>query len=139
MVPAAFVALPQLPLTANGKIDRALLPEPDRLRPDRGGRFVAPRTPAEELLAQIWIDLLGVDRVSVHDSFFDLGGHSLKATQLTSRVRDAFGVDVSLRRVFAAPTIEQFAGVVEELIEQEIESLSEEEAARLVDGREAGV
>ena len=139
MMPAAFVALPQLPLTANGKIDRALLPEPDRLRPDRGGRFVGPRTPAEELLAQIWIDLLGVDRVSVHDSFFDLGGHSLKATQLTSRVRDAFGVDVSLRRVFAAPTIEQFARVVEELIEQEIESLSEEEAARLVDGREAGV
>ncbi|HEY2736851.1 MAG TPA: amino acid adenylation domain-containing protein, partial [Thermoanaerobaculia bacterium] len=88
MVPAAFVHLDALPLTTNGKIDRAALPDPDWQRPELRGERVAPRTPIEEILAEIWQDLLGVEAIGIHDSFFDLGGHSLKAGQLVLRVRD---------------------------------------------------
>ncbi len=81
MVPAVFVLLDALPLMPNGKIDRRALPAPDRSRPELDKAFVAPRTPTEELLAEIWAQLLDIERVGVHDNFFDLGGHSLLATQ----------------------------------------------------------
>src|SRR5207244_101685 len=95
MVPSAFVVLDALPLTPNGKIDRRGLPAPDQARPDVAGSFVSPRTPTEELLAQIWADVLGRTQVGVHDDFFELGGHSLLATQIVARMRDVFQVDVS--------------------------------------------
>src|SRR5262249_18764989 len=82
MVPAAFVVLDALPLTPNGKVDRNALPAPEQQRPDWHGVFVAPRSPTEELLAALCAEVLGLDRVGIHDNFFDLGGHSLQAAQL---------------------------------------------------------
>jgi acyl-coenzyme A synthetase/AMP-(fatty) acid ligase len=86
MVPSAFVFLDRLPLTHNGKIDRKALPVPDQCRPELEEIYVAPRTPVEEMIAEIWAEVLKLDRVGVHDNFFDLGGHSLLATQIISKV-----------------------------------------------------
>ena len=113
MVPAVFVLLDALPLMPNGKIDRRALPAPDRSRPELDKVFVAPRTPTEELLAEIWARLLDVERVGIHDNFFDLGGHSLLATQLVSRMREVFQVEIPLRRLFEVPTVAGLAESIE--------------------------
>ena len=113
MVPAVFVLLDALPLMPNGKIDRRALPAPDRTRPELDKAFVAPRTPTEELLAEIWAQLLDIERVGIHDNFFDLGGHSLLATQVVSRVREAFQVEIPLRRLFEVPTVAGLAESIE--------------------------
>ncbi|HST62687.1 MAG TPA: condensation domain-containing protein, partial [Longimicrobium sp.] len=113
MVPGAFVVLEAFPVTANGKVDRAALPAPDT--PGSRGTYVAPRTPAEERMAGIWAEVLGVERVGGEDNFFELGGHSLLATQLVSRVREAFRTELPLRAVFEAPTLAELAGRVEAL------------------------
>jgi len=113
MVPAVFVLLDALPLMPNGKIDRRALPSPDRSRPELDKAFVAPRTPTEELLAEIWAQLLDLERVGVHDNFFDLGGHSLLATQVVSRMREAFQVEIPLRRLFEVPTVAGLAESIE--------------------------
>ena len=110
MVPAAIVALDALPLTPNGKVDRAVLPDPEH----QEAGFVAPRDPIEALLAEIWVGVLGVERVGAFDEFFALGGHSLLATQVVSRIREAFGVDLPLRALFEAPTLESLARRIEE-------------------------
>jgi acyl carrier protein len=105
MVPAAFVVLPGLPLTASGKVDRRALPAPEW----RGEVHVAPRTPLEEVLASFWQEMLGAERVGVHDSFFQLGGHSLQATRLIARVRTVFAVEIPVRRLFQTPILEALA------------------------------
>ncbi|MDY7092837.1 MAG: amino acid adenylation domain-containing protein [Acidobacteriota bacterium] len=102
MVPDAVMALAELPLTANGKIDRRALPDPETT----AGLGEPPATPSEELLAEIWQDLLSVPSVARQDDFFELGGHSLLATRLASRLRDAAGVDLALRAIFDHPTLE---------------------------------
>jgi acyl carrier protein len=109
MVPAAFVVLESLPLTANGKIDIRALPAPE-LRPEAA--FVAPRTPLEEQIAAIWQEILQVDRIGLHDSFWDLGGHSLLATKALARINEAFGVSLPLRTLFASPTLGELAAAV---------------------------
>ncbi|HEU4556305.1 MAG TPA: non-ribosomal peptide synthase/polyketide synthase [Longimicrobium sp.] len=114
MVPSAFVVMEAFPVTPNGKVDRAALPAPDTLG-SREGAYVAPRTPAEERMAGIWAEVLGVERVGGEDNFFDLGGHSLLATQLISRVREAFRTELPLRAVFEAPSLAELAGRVEAL------------------------
>ena len=112
MVPAAFIKMASFPLTQNGKLDRRSLPVPDGVRPDLKEVYVAPRTRVEEQLAGIWKEVLGIDKVGIHDNFFDLGGHSLLGTQLISRMRKIFNVDVPLRSIFDYPTLDRLAGVV---------------------------
>ncbi|MCP4656631.1 MAG: non-ribosomal peptide synthetase, partial [bacterium] len=109
MVPALFVFPEQLALTAAGKVDRRALATVALHRggPEEG--FVAPRSPSEELLAGIWKEVLGLDQVGVHDNFFERGGHSLLATQVISRVRQVAQVEIPLRELFEAPTVEGLA------------------------------
>ncbi len=110
MIPSAWLALPSLPLNANGKVDRAALArrveEAEGLVEDGGAE---PRTPDEELLAGIWAGLLGRERVGIHDDFFALGGHSLLATRVAARVSRVFGVDLPLSALFQAPTVAALA------------------------------
>ncbi len=110
MVPSAFVVLETLPLNPSGKVDRKALPEPARAAAAAG--FVAPRGLFEERLAEIWSELLRLDRVGAHDSFFALGGHSLLAARLVSRLRGAFTVEVPLRRIFEVPTLAALAAEI---------------------------
>ena len=103
---AIGICLPDgLPLTPNGKVDRDALPAPDQSRPELETAYIAPRTRTEELLAEVWVELLKLEKVGIHDNFFELGGHSLLATQVISRLRRAFGVDLPLRSLFETPTI----------------------------------
>jgi acyl carrier protein len=113
MVPSAFVVLPALPLTANGKVDRRALPAPDAaaLEPQRA--YVAPRTPTEEALAAVWAELLGRSPIGVHDDFFHLGGHSLLAARVVSRVREAFRVELPLASFFEGSTLAELAETIE--------------------------
>jgi amino acid adenylation domain-containing protein len=105
MIPAAFLKLDSMPLTANGKVDRrALAAMASAAEVEHGESYAAPRTPVEETLTALWAELLGLDRVGVHDEFFHLGGHSLLATRLVSRVRAMLGVEIDLCDVFEAPT-----------------------------------
>ena len=112
MLPAAFVVLDQMPLTASGKINYRALPDPDQQRPEGVTEFVAPRTPFEETLCGIWSDLLRIKRIGVNDNFFDLGGHSLLATQMVSRIRDAFQVELPLATLFEFPTISELTKAI---------------------------
>jgi len=144
MVPASFVVLEALPLTATGKVDRNALPEPEQVRPELAQVYVAPQTAVEEVLCGIFSEVLQVEPVGVRDSFFELGGHSLLATQISSRVRLAFQVELPLRRLFEAPTVEGLAEAIldhceeRERVEQTAElllklsTLSDEEAAQLL-------
>jgi amino acid adenylation domain-containing protein len=118
MVPGAFVVMERLPVTANGKIDRRALPVPER----DTDAYVAPRTAMEELLAGIWAEVLGLERVGATDSFFELGGHSLLAAQVIARVRRTLGVEVPLRNLFEAPTVEVLARTVEEQLIQSLDA-----------------
>ncbi|MGA7895551.1 MAG: amino acid adenylation domain-containing protein, partial [Candidatus Sulfotelmatobacter sp.] len=107
MVPSAYVQLDELPLNHNGKIDRKALPQPDRGTPEE--EYVGPRDPIEETLCGLWQEVLRRERVGVHDDFFKMGGHSLLAVQLTSRVRSAFAIEMPLSVLFAAPTAARMA------------------------------
>lgn len=113
MIPAAFVTLEALPFTPNGKIDRQALPASDSLRPDPEETFVAPGTPTEQQIADIWIQLLKLEQIGIHDNFFTLGGHSLLATQVISRLRQTFGIELPLQTLFEAPTVGELSDLIE--------------------------
>ena len=116
MVPAVYVILEMLPLTPNGKVDQQALPLPDDSRVGLRDEYIAPRTPTEQQLARIWSEILGVKEIGIHDNFFDLGGHSLMATQLVSRLRSAFEVEVLLSWIFEKPTVLEIAEQVDGML-----------------------
>jgi len=117
MVPTAIGLLSSLPLTSHGKIDRRALPAPYLEEVEQREIGVAPRTRNEELLSVIWADVLGREAVGIHDNFFDLGGHSLQATQVVSRIRDVFDVEMPLRALFENPTVAVLVTAIEMLRE----------------------
>jgi surfactin family lipopeptide synthetase C len=129
MIPSTFVVLAALPLTPNGKVDRRALLASDLTHTARADVFVAPRTPLEEALAGIWAGVLGLERVGVYDNFFDLGGHSLKAAQLVTRVRETFQVNLPVRSLFEATTV---ASMVELVVAQEARPGQSEKIARVL-------
>ncbi|XWK89437.1 MAG: non-ribosomal peptide synthase/polyketide synthase [Phormidium sp.] len=120
MVPSAFVFLESLPLTTNRKVDRRALPTPD-IQHDQRDKYVAPRTPVEEMLTQIWAQVLKIEQVGIYDNFFELGGHSLLATQLVSRIRNTFKVELPLRSLFAAATVSELAHLIGQLQQEDLE------------------
>jgi amino acid adenylation domain-containing protein len=129
MIPSWFVALPALPLTTNGKVDRKALPAPDGARPELEREFVPPEGPVQEKVAAIWAEVLRLERVGAHDNFFELGGHSLMATQVLSRMRDAFAIELPLRAIFDGPTV---AGLAEAIIQKELARADDDLLARLL-------
>jgi amino acid adenylation domain-containing protein len=144
MIPTTFVALDALPLTDTLKVDRKALPEPNGLRPEIAASYGAPRNSIEEALVKIWTDVLELDQVGVHDNFFDLGGHSLAATQVISRVVNTFPLQLPIKALFDSPTVAEMAKVIVEhqnknprnkelrKILNEVESLSDKEANSLM-------
>jgi acyl-coenzyme A synthetase/AMP-(fatty) acid ligase/acyl carrier protein len=112
MLPSVYVVLDKLPLTPHGKVDRQALPRPEGTERELDVPFVGPRNAIEEVLAEVFGEVLRVERVGVNDNFFDLGGHSLLATQLVSRVRKDFQPDLPLRKIFEAPTVAALAALL---------------------------
>jgi amino acid adenylation domain-containing protein len=131
MVPAVLVRVDALPLTANGKVDYSALPAPSTSNMLADDQFVGPRTMVEQRLAGILRPLLHVDRVSVKDNFFLLGGHSLLGTQLLTRINESFGVELSLLSLFDHPTLEEMSLEVEKLILAKVEAMSPEDRRAL--------
>ena len=115
MLPEAFVILKTLPLTPNGKVDHRALPAPDKSRNALATEFVPPRTLTEQIVADIWADILDREQIGIYDNFFDFGGHSLLATQVISRLRQAFKVDLPLRSLFEEPTIAKLVECMEKI------------------------
>ncbi len=115
MVPAALMRMDVLPLTSNGKVDRRALPAPDVSRASRKDTYVAPRTPAEQTLARIWGEVLGIEAPGVHDNFFELGGDSILSIQVISRARQA-GLAITPRELFQAPTIAELAAAAPQVV-----------------------
>jgi acyl carrier protein len=148
MIPWTFVVLDAIPLTPNRKVDRSALPAPEPSRPELKNPFIEPRTTVEEVLAKIWAEVLNLQQVGIHDNFFDLGGHSLRATQVVSRACKAFHVELPLRTFFENPTVSDLAVKIGEIQAQtpvdagdllrDLEALNEEEAERLISTAESG-
>jgi nonribosomal peptide synthetase DhbF len=149
LVPAHFVVLDRLPRTASGKIDRRSLPEPDRAA---AGEYVEPRSPIEQTLAGFWTDVLGKERVGLHDNFFDLGGHSLLAARLAARVRQEFQVELPISAVFENPVLGELAlALTRAMLDEdadiaqlldEVKDLSDERVRAIMDdetGSDAGI
>jgi acyl carrier protein len=130
MVPAAFVLLEAFPLTAHGKVDRKALPAPREAATGAERPVVEPRTPVEREMVDIWKELLRVERVSIYDNFFELGGHSLLLTQLASRIRAAFQVEIPLRVLFDVADV---VAMTEAIAERQVQQLDPGEMAALLD------
>jgi acyl carrier protein len=137
MVPASIMVIDRLPLTENGKVDRRALPVP--VAPHHlDVAHVDPRTGEEEILASIFSELLGAERVGVYDSFFELGGHSLLGAQLIAKLRDVFAVELTLRSLFDAPTVTKLSARIEAALLAKFEAMSEDEAQRTLDASSRG-
>ncbi|NJN95981.1 MAG: non-ribosomal peptide synthetase, partial [Anaerolineales bacterium] len=129
MIPSAFVLLDRLPLTANGKLDRRALPEPEPARPELADSYAEPRSPLEELLVKLWAETLRVQRVGIDDNFFEVGGHSLMATRLISAIQTRLQVELPLRSLFEAPTVARQAELLSALLAEAGREFGPEEAA----------
>lgn len=137
MVPAVFLEIPELPLNANGKLDREALPVPENSKMLRDDDFAEPQTVLEEKLSAVVAELLGGGPVGINDNFFLIGGHSLFGTQLIARIRDTFGVELSLRNVFESPTPVQLARQIENLMVTKIEAMTEDEVRSALEQAQA--
>ncbi|HEX5870189.1 MAG TPA: non-ribosomal peptide synthetase, partial [Longimicrobium sp.] len=129
MVPSALVVMERLPLTAHGKLDARALPAPELQQEE----WVEPTTAVEQALAAMWAEVLRVERVGVNDDFFQLGGHSLLIMRLIARVQDAFGLELSIRTVFSAPTLGAMAGEIERKVYEDILGMSDAQAEQLAE------
>jgi amino acid adenylation domain-containing protein len=127
MVPASFVVLQHIPVTPNGKLDKAALPAPTEQNQLRRDNYVAPRNEVEEIVEGILGPILGLERVSIHDNFFLLGGHSLMGAQVIAKVRDIFDVELILRNVFECPTVAKLAAKIEGALTARLDAMSDEE------------
>jgi amino acid adenylation domain-containing protein len=136
MVPSVLVELKSMPLNPSGKVDRSALPAPDLSRRSSAGEPVEPRTSTEAEVAAIWSQVLGVEKVGVHDNFFALGGHSLLATQVVSRIRQRFGVDLALRELFETPSVANLAEAIEAALWKDGASAAAPPAETGEEGRE---
>jgi non-ribosomal peptide synthetase component E (peptide arylation enzyme) len=114
MIPSAYVILDQMPLNPSGKVDRRALPPPKRTRPEIE-TLTPPRSQTEQILVDIWKDVLNLERVGVNENFFELGGHSLLVMRIINRARDVFQADIPIRRLFESPTIAEFAVHIDQL------------------------
>ncbi|MFI0228034.1 amino acid adenylation domain-containing protein [Streptomyces sp. NPDC017086] len=132
MIPSAWVPLDAFPLTASKKIDRKALPDASAALAGGAREHLAPRDPAEEAVAAIWSEVLGVARIGVHDDFFALGGHSLLATRVLARLRETFAVELPLRLLFEATTVARLSAAVSEAVEADIAALTDHEVAGLL-------
>jgi acyl carrier protein len=144
MTPSRLIALDAMPLTPNGKLDRSVLPPPDDSRPELGTPFTAPKNSTEKTLADIWANVLCLDRVGIDDNFFDLGGHSLSATRVVARVIESFQLNLPINVLFRSATVAEMAAVIGQKhreraspehianILREIEALSETEAEQIL-------
>ncbi len=124
MIPVVLTVLDTLPLTVQGKVDTGALPVPELLA---AAEYVAPQSPTEVVIAQIWVELLGVRQIGLRDNFFALGGHSLRAVSAASRLRAAFGCPIDVRHLFEHPTVEDLSAEVERLLIEQISAMSEED------------
>jgi acyl carrier protein len=132
MIPSLFIKLEALPLLPNGKVNRRALPVPDSSRPELRRPFAAPENPTQSRLVELWMNVLALKQVGINDDFFELGGDSILATRLVSRVRRTFGVELPLRELFWKPTVSELAPLIEELVIEQLEELSEEQAEQLL-------
>jgi len=121
MIPATFVMLDALPLNPYGKVDRKALPQPDNSRPELENPFIPARTPIEQTLTEIWSEVLNLNSVGIHDKFLDLGGNSLLGIRIISRVIRTFQVNLSLKSLFATPTIAKMAVLITENLAEKVE------------------
>ena len=119
MVPAGFVAVPEMPLTSNGKLNRSALPAFERGRDHLTVEYAEPRTPVELSLAGIWSEVLQIERIGIHDHFFELGGHSLLATQIITRIRRDLQIDLPVRKLFECPTVAELALWIDSMSKRE--------------------
>ena len=119
MVPPIFIMLEAMPLTPNGKVDRRALPKPDATQVESDSDFDAPRTPVEEALMEIWMRVMGHAQFGIHENFFEMGGHSLMATQVISRVRQLFKIELPLRSLFESPTVADLAEKINSTLQGE--------------------
>src|SRR5262249_52828877 len=131
MLPAMFCRMDAIPLTASGKIDRNALPPPTQAHQLRGHECIAPRTPVEERMTSILAKLLRLEKVGVNENFFLLGGNSLLGAQVIARVRDTFGVELTLLSLFDHPTVSGLSAEIERLVVAKLGAMSEDEAERL--------
>jgi amino acid adenylation domain-containing protein len=129
MVPAVFLPLESLPVSPSGKLNRRALPDPDDARPELAREFVAPSTPVQQAVAEIFSDVLELRQVGLNDDFFELGGHSLLATRVVSRLRDRFQIEMTPRFLFESPTVAEMAARISELMMQ---SANPEEIAMML-------
>ena len=129
MVPTAFVKLDALPLTPNGKLDRDALPEPAA---QEGPAYLAPRTDAEVLVAEVFAEILGVEKVGAHDNFLELGGNSLRGMRAMAQIRNRIDVDVPMRALFSFPVVADLAAEIERILDAELAEMSDDEVAALL-------